>query len=287
MGEMNDAELAIVRRAFAKQVMGAAGLVEPRIEAAFAAVRREDFLGPGPWWRYQFSGEYLATPDANPVHVYQDALFGIVPEKVLNNGAPSFLALLIASGRPAEGEHAVHIGAGVGYYTAIISHLAGATGHVTAIEYEAELAARATENLARTTNVRVVHGDGAHTPLEPADLIYVNAGASRPAEVWLDALNDGGRLILPLTVDYQDQQGRTLTRGAVFLIERRGAEYAASWRSATGIYPCVGARDEASVAALRAAFDKGGERNVTRLYRGDELADAQCWVRAPGWALAY
>jgi protein-L-isoaspartate O-methyltransferase len=30
-------------------------------------------------------------------------------------------------------------------------------------------------------------------------VIYVNAGAIHPADIWLDRLNDGGRLILPLT----------------------------------------------------------------------------------------
>jgi protein-L-isoaspartate(D-aspartate) O-methyltransferase len=42
-------ELTIVRRAYARQILAAAGVVDARIEAAYAAVRREDFLGPGPW----------------------------------------------------------------------------------------------------------------------------------------------------------------------------------------------------------------------------------------------
>ena len=44
-----ESELEIVRRAYAKQTMAAAGVVDRRVEAAFAAVRREDFLGRGPW----------------------------------------------------------------------------------------------------------------------------------------------------------------------------------------------------------------------------------------------
>src|ERR1700680_2456556 len=92
-----------------------------------------------------------------------------------------------------------HIGVGVGYYTAILAELVGATGRVTAIEYDAELAARATANLAQTPHVRVVHGDGTRIAFEPVDVIYVNAGATRPADAWLDRLKEGGRLILPLT----------------------------------------------------------------------------------------
>jgi protein-L-isoaspartate(D-aspartate) O-methyltransferase len=41
-------ELAIVRRAYTKQIMAAAGVSDRRVEAAFAAVRSEAFLGPGP-----------------------------------------------------------------------------------------------------------------------------------------------------------------------------------------------------------------------------------------------
>ena len=44
-----DAEQDVIRRAYAKQIMAAAGVSNRRIEAAFASVKREDFLGRGPW----------------------------------------------------------------------------------------------------------------------------------------------------------------------------------------------------------------------------------------------
>jgi protein-L-isoaspartate(D-aspartate) O-methyltransferase len=44
-----DAELEVIRRAYAKHVMAASGVSNRRIEAAFASVKREDFLGRGPW----------------------------------------------------------------------------------------------------------------------------------------------------------------------------------------------------------------------------------------------
>jgi hypothetical protein len=49
-------EQAIVRRAYAKQIMVPLNAADPRVEAAFAVVRREAFLGPGPWpirWDYR------------------------------------------------------------------------------------------------------------------------------------------------------------------------------------------------------------------------------------------
>jgi len=42
-------ELEILRRAYAKQVMAAPGVDDPRVEAAFVAVRREDLLGHSLW----------------------------------------------------------------------------------------------------------------------------------------------------------------------------------------------------------------------------------------------
>jgi protein-L-isoaspartate(D-aspartate) O-methyltransferase len=76
-------------------------------------------------------------------------------------------------------------------------------------------------------------------------------------------------------------------RGAVFRIERRGGEFPAEWVSPVAIISCEGGRDSASEAALAAAFKKGGWKDVTRLDRRDDLPDARCWLRAPGWCLAY
>ena len=235
---MTEAELVIVRRAYAKQVMVPFNVAHPRVEAAFAAVRREAFLGPGPWPILQ-SRRYVTTPDDDPVYLYQDLLVGIVPECRLNNGQPSGHAMLIGRADPQPGEHAVHIGAGVGYYTAIIAHMVDTDGRVTAIEYDLDLAARLAVNFASQPNVRAVEGDGTKIDFDPADVIYVNAGATRPVDLWLDRLNDGGRLILPLTRNKD-------AGGAWFGIERRGDGFFAKWIFAADLFPCEGARDPGS-----------------------------------------
>ena len=121
-----EVELEIVRRAYAKRVMFAAGVEDRRVELAFAAVSREHFLGRGPWSILRFGHGYAPTPSRNPVYIYDDVLIGIVPERKLNNGQPSLHALLITSAGTRPGEHAVHVGAGVGSYTAILGHLVGA-----------------------------------------------------------------------------------------------------------------------------------------------------------------
>jgi protein-L-isoaspartate(D-aspartate) O-methyltransferase len=187
------AELRIIRAAYAKQILAAARVTgDARLEAAFGAICREDFLGPGPWPIVRWLGEYVLTPDADPVYLYTNDLVGIVPERRLNNGQPSLHAYLIHRAAPAAGDHVVHIGTGSGYYTAILAHLAGPSGRVTGIEYDPELAARAKANLVPLQNVEILEGDGALIGFDQADVIYVNAGCTRPAESWLDRLAEAG-----------------------------------------------------------------------------------------------
>ena len=284
------AELGIVRAAYAKQVLAAASVNDARLAQAFAAIRREDFLGPGPWLVLRWLRNYVPTPDADPVYLYTDDLVALVPERHVNNGQPSLHAHLIHRALPVAGEHVVHVGTGTGYYTAILAHLVGSSGRVTGIEYDADLAARARANLAAYANVTVIEGDGAQVPFDAADVIYVNAGCTRPAERWLDGLADGGRLIMPMTSDEGFggiAPARMASAGAVFKIERRAANYLAQWISPVAIFPCAGSRDESSERALAEAFAGGGWQKVTRLYRDQDVPDERCWLRGPGWCLAY
>jgi protein-L-isoaspartate(D-aspartate) O-methyltransferase len=288
-------ELAIVRRAFSKQILAAAQVKAPRIEAAFAAVRREEFLGPGPWQIFRIPSLYVTTPEADPVLLYVDQVIGLIPERGINNGQPSLHALLLAAAQIKEGEHVVHIGPGAGYYTAIMSHLAGPTGRVTAIEYDTGLAARARENLASHANVRVIEGNGATMPFDPADVIYVNAGVTHPADAWLDGLSDGGRLILPLTTDANTRSltagnfdpMKVMRSGVFFRIQRRGTEFAARGLLPTAIIPAEGVRDKTAETALAAALDEGSWNAVTRLVRGEGVTPERCWLRGHGWCLAF
>ncbi|HUO91449.1 MAG TPA: methyltransferase domain-containing protein [Rhizomicrobium sp.] len=289
---MTEAELAIVRRAFAMQVLGAVGVDNPRLEAALAGIKREDYLGPGPWQIFRWGAAYRPTPSADPVYLYTDDVVAIWAEKKINNGQPSLHAHLINQAAPVEGEHVVHVGTGAGYFTALLAEMAGATGRVTGIEFEPTLAERSRQNLASRRNVNIAQGDGASAAFEPADVIYVNAGATRPADNWLDRLKDGGRMILPLTTDKNfDQMGRAphqmVAQGAVLRIERRGEDFFAKWISAVAIFPCAGARDEVSERALAEALARGRLNEVTRLYRHENVPDEDCWLKAPGWCLAY
>jgi hypothetical protein len=62
---------------------------------------------------------YRRTPDDDPRHLYHNVLVALVAKRRLNNGQPSFLAGLMRAARIAQAEHVVHLGCGVGYYSAV------------------------------------------------------------------------------------------------------------------------------------------------------------------------
>src|ERR1700691_3106372 len=117
------------------------------IEQAFAHVRRETFAGPGPWSIMTVGSNYVETPDDDPAFLYQDTLLALDPERGLNIGVPSAHALWLHAVDVKEGETVLQVGAGTGYYTAILAHLVGPDGRVYAYEIAAGLAARARDNL--------------------------------------------------------------------------------------------------------------------------------------------
>src|SRR6516162_10570489 len=196
--------IAEARRRYAEELRFTARVGSRAVIDAFATVPRERFFGPGPWrvLSPMALGEYWTTEDADPRHLYHDVLIAIDEERRLNNGQPSLWARMYDQLELSRGDHVVHIGAGTGYYSAILAQVVGRTGRVTAIEVDPILAARAKENLARAwPQATVVAADGfAFRPDRPADAIVVNAGVTHFSPVWLDALTpENGRLLVPLT----------------------------------------------------------------------------------------
>ncbi len=173
---------------------------------------------------------------------------------------------------------------GAGYFTAILAELAGPTGRVDAIEIDAPLAASATRNLGAWPTAHVHAADASH-PIKGHgdgrwDVIVAFAGATTPLGWWLDALAEGGRMLLPMTADWQ--------RGGFMLrLDRKGGGFQARSAGWVGFYPCAGARSEADAAALaRALADGAGQAAVRSLRRDPHDADETCWLHGDGWCLS-
>ena len=190
------ANLDEVRSFYARLMAIASRSSDPRFERIFELVPREAFLPPGPW-TIMVGEKYLETPSADPTYLYQNTLVALDAAKGINNGEPFLHAAWMGAVAPQPGEIVAHIGAGTGYYTAILSMLVLAGGRVNAFEIEEKLAAAACRNLLPFENVSVQAGDAVLLPLPPSDLIYVNAGVVAPPLQWLQALRLGGRMIFP------------------------------------------------------------------------------------------
>ena len=109
------------------QLVTTIGRVDPtntRLISAFANVKREDYLGPGPW-KIRANSTYIVTPTENPAFLYQDVLVALKSDDGLNNGQPSLHARCLDKLEISAGDTVIHIGTGTGYYTAILAELAG------------------------------------------------------------------------------------------------------------------------------------------------------------------
>ena len=266
-----------LRKAYAARIMRLAGVADPRLEAAYAAVPREDYSGPPPW---RVSGERFGLGREHDVaSLYDDVLVSIDAGRGINNGQPSLHAACIESLAIREGETVVQIGAGAGYYTAILAHLVGPSGKVFAYEIAADIAERAKTNLGGFSQVEVCAGSGVADGLPKADAIYVNCAASHPARAWLDALNPGGRLLFPLQAAHSS--------GAMLMITRP-EDAADAWPaklfSGVVFIACEGAQDPDVGRRLDAAFARGGRDRVRSLKLG-AAADEEIWLAGDGWAL--
>lgn len=273
---MSSPTLEEVRRRYAERMLRGIEGDTQRLRDAFADTAREDFVGTPPWPLLGHEvGRVLAD---DPRELYRDVLVGLDVERGINNGQPSLHARCLVACAPQPGETALHIGAGTGYYSAMLAQLVGAHGRVIAYEIEPDLAARAAAHLAPWPQAEVRAVSGVAPPLPPADVIYVNAGATHPVAAWLDALRDGARLLFPLTPDDGS--------GSMLLVTRLGAgRYAARALMRVAFIGCVGARDAAASAALRAAFAKSSIDAVRSLHR-DDRPDASAWCAGPGWWLS-
>jgi protein-L-isoaspartate(D-aspartate) O-methyltransferase len=278
---MNDLDLA--RAYFAEELRAVANLQSEALVKAFAKVPRERFLGPGPWQMLSPGSEYRTTKDADPKHLYHNVLVAIDVERKLNNGHPSFLAFLIEQLALQAGDHIVHVGCGTGYYTAVMAEIVESVGNVTAYEIDSGLAERARENLSYLPHVEVIAGDGGEMDPGPSDAILINAGATLLRPVWLNALRLGGRLLVPLTVDDEDNGSQW---GRVLKVAHQSQGFAARFVSEVGIYPCYGARDSAFNDKLKKAFKRRDWKAVQSLRRDPHEPDDTCWLHGETFCLS-
>ncbi len=282
--------LDLRRRFFAEELEAVCTLRSSHLVNAFATVPREQYLGPGPWTVF---GESMyspgagfstrTTPDADPARVYHNIAVAIDPSRQLFNGQPGTLAVWIDALDLAPGARVLHVGSGLGYYTAVIAHAVGSAGRVVAFEVDEALAAGARRNLVSMPWVEARCGDSSQLNGETFDAVLVNAGVTHPLDAWLDALAPGGRMLLPLT-STMPAMGATLGKGLVLVLTKQDdTSLAAMVLTVVAVYSAIGLRDEQLNGQLGKAMMGGPAQwqAVKRLRRDTHDPLASCWLHAP------
>lgn len=277
------------RQFFAEEIQVAANLRTPALVDALATVPRERFLGPGPWTfrgESDFRGGPRRTPDADPKHVYHNIAIAIDESRQLFNGAPVIIASCIDALGLRGGARVLHVGPGLGYFTALMAHAVGPDGRVVAIEVDEALANDARARLAMWPTVDVWQGDGTDLRGESFDVILINAGTTHPHAAWLAALGAGGRLVVPLTCTFP-QMG-PIGKGFIVAFSDNGApgELEARVLTMVAIYSAVGIRDAGLNERLGKAFGRSPFPAIKRLRRDVHEESASCWLHSETFCLA-
>lgn len=188
------------------QQIEARGIRNRRVLSAMKAVPREAFI-----------------PEEIHDLAYEDGPLPIGFGQTISQ--PYIVAMMIDAAGVAPGDKVLDVGTGSGYSSAVASRIAD---NVISIERNSELAARASEVLARLgyENVTVVVGDGSlGWPREaPFDAILVAAGGPKPPPALLSQLTPSGRLVIPIGTEHGGQQLVRMTeRDGTFVREKLGA----------------------------------------------------------------
>lgn len=189
------------------------GIADAQVLAAFRRVPREAFVD-----------RHLAA------HAYEDNPLPIGEGQTISQ--PYVVALMTEAARVRPGARVLDVGTGSGYAAAILAELAQ---EVVTIERHATLAERARERLKALgyANIEVLHGDGTRgVPARaPYDAILVAAGAPVVPASLKAQLAEGGRLVIPVSVnDHQD----------LIVVTRRGDAYEEENLGGVRFVPLVG-----------------------------------------------
>lgn len=173
--------------------IAARGIQDARVLAAMGRVPREMFV-PADLEEFAYDDNPLPIPEGQTI------------------SQPYIVALMAEAARIGPEARVLEVGTGSGYAAAVYAELAA---KVVTVERHAALAEGAQEALTRAgySNVEVLEGDGSTgvAASAPYDAILVAAGAPAPPDSLKRQLAEGGRLVVPVSVN-SHQELRVITR---------------------------------------------------------------------------
>ncbi len=187
------------RRAMVRQQLQRRGITDPRVLRVMRNIPR-----------------HLFVPEEQRHEAYSDHPLPIGESQTISQ--PYIVALMTQNLALQGHERILEVGTGSGYQTAVLSRLAA---YVYSIEYFPTLAARAGAIMQQLgyNNVQVIVGDGGPglAGYAPYDGIIVTAAAPHLPPALLAQLAAGGRLVIPVGTNEQQEllmvtkQGDTYT----------------------------------------------------------------------------
>lgn len=161
---------------------------DPRVEAAFRAVRRHWFL-----------------PGAPLVDVYRDRALvthrSVDGVPISSSSQPALMAHMLEQLDVGPGMAVLEIGTGTGYNAALLGHLVGPGGRVLTLDLDPEITGPARHQLAAmgASNVTVATADGWLLDVQGTfDRIVATVGVWDLSPAWVSRLAADGRIVAPL-----------------------------------------------------------------------------------------
>jgi protein-L-isoaspartate(D-aspartate) O-methyltransferase len=182
-------------------------------ERLIARLREQGIVDPDVLERIRSVPRHLFVDEALASRAYEDTALPIGHGQTISQ--PYIVARmtqsLIEAGRPRK---VLEVGTGCGYQTAVLAPLVTTLYSIERIGALQQRARKVLRDL-RINNVHMKHGDGfeGYAPFAPFDGIIVAAAALSVPTALLEQLADGGRLVIPVGSDREQQLLRITRRG--------------------------------------------------------------------------
>ena len=162
---------------------------------------------------------HLFVPAPVATAAYEDMPLPIGFDKTISQ--PFMVALMTDLLDPQPTDHALEVGTGLGYQTAILARLVAQVWSVEIVEEFVESAQNRLKHVG-VENVSIRVGDGSRGWAEhaPFDKILVAAAAKEVPKALLAQLKPGGRLVMPLG-PAEDQRLSAISKSADNAVEVR------------------------------------------------------------------